>query len=380
MTSVEIPLSIAAALPNLTVLDITNDVQREVAAGGGSGIAFVSPNGDPSLIRVQERETGFFSDLEGLLERLVPLEAGERERLVSLLLGPADGADPLHRGPASSGPVPAHLPRSLRGSLHRRMDGHGRRRRPRWRLTPQGSDPRFDLRALRRTLWRGMERARRHQRALARLALIFLALIAELSVAAFRTGSTSAATSGRRATPARDYYPILLAVVKFGVALMLARLAWRFVKASRVLAAHGSLGAGCRRRVRIELSPKLWLGSFLATSLIYLVQMDAEGISTGRWPLLAPWLHTSALPGVRRALGRRRGRLPRRRAVALRVRDVRTRSRRARIARAAPRCRRRARRSPSSSLRAHCSGSRSRAGLRRCTPEACGPDVRRPVS
>ena len=64
MTSVEIPLSIAAALPSLTVLDITNDVQREVATTGGSGIAFVSPNGDPSLIRVQERETGFFSDLE----------------------------------------------------------------------------------------------------------------------------------------------------------------------------------------------------------------------------------------------------------------------------------------------------------------------------
>ena len=36
MTSVEIPLSIAAALPNLTVLDITNDVQREVAAGGAA--------------------------------------------------------------------------------------------------------------------------------------------------------------------------------------------------------------------------------------------------------------------------------------------------------------------------------------------------------
>ena len=31
MTSVEIPVSIAAALPNLTVLDITNDVRREVA-------------------------------------------------------------------------------------------------------------------------------------------------------------------------------------------------------------------------------------------------------------------------------------------------------------------------------------------------------------
>lgn len=88
MTSVEIPVSIAAALPNLTVLDITNEVRREVAATGGSGIAYVSPNGDPSVIRVQERETGFFSDIECLLERLVPHEAGERERLLSLLLGP----------------------------------------------------------------------------------------------------------------------------------------------------------------------------------------------------------------------------------------------------------------------------------------------------
>ena len=98
MTSVEIPLSIAAALPNLTVLDITHDVQREVAAGGGSGIAFVSPNGDPSLIRVQERETGFFSDLECLLERLVPLEAGDRERMVSLLLGPRTEQIPFTKG------------------------------------------------------------------------------------------------------------------------------------------------------------------------------------------------------------------------------------------------------------------------------------------
>jgi thiamine phosphate synthase YjbQ (UPF0047 family) len=88
VTSVEIPVSIAAALPSLTVLDITNDVKREVADVGGSGIAYVSPNGDPSLVRVQERETGFFSDLECLLERLVPLEAAERARLVSLLLGP----------------------------------------------------------------------------------------------------------------------------------------------------------------------------------------------------------------------------------------------------------------------------------------------------
>jgi thiamine phosphate synthase YjbQ (UPF0047 family) len=98
VTSVEIPVSIAAALPNLTVLDITNEVRREVASTGGSGIAFVSPNGDPSLIRVQERESGFFSDLECLLERLVPLEAEERARLVSMLLGPRTEQIPVSDG------------------------------------------------------------------------------------------------------------------------------------------------------------------------------------------------------------------------------------------------------------------------------------------
>jgi thiamine phosphate synthase YjbQ (UPF0047 family) len=98
VTSVEIPVSIAAALPNLTVLDITNEVRREVASTGGSGIAFVSPNGDPSLIRVQERESGFFSDLECLLERLIPLEAEERARLVSMLLGPRTEQIPFNDG------------------------------------------------------------------------------------------------------------------------------------------------------------------------------------------------------------------------------------------------------------------------------------------
>ena len=98
MTSVEIPVSIAAALPNLTVLDITNEVRREVASNGGSGIAFVSPNGDPSLIRVQERESGFFTDLECLLERLIPLEADERTRLVSMLLGPRTEQIPFSEG------------------------------------------------------------------------------------------------------------------------------------------------------------------------------------------------------------------------------------------------------------------------------------------
>jgi hypothetical protein len=138
-----------------------------------------------------------------------------------------------------------------------------------------------------------MERARRHQRALARAALVFLALIAELvgrSLSHRLDFGQHVRTAGYSGA---DYYPFLLGAVKVGLALMLARLAWRFVKATRLLQSNG---ARCRPKVRIELSPKLWLVSFLATSLIYLAQMDAEGISSGRWPLLAPWLHTSALP------------------------------------------------------------------------------------
>jgi thiamine phosphate synthase YjbQ (UPF0047 family) len=98
VTSVEIPVSIAAALPHLTVLDITNDVQRDVAAVGGNGIAYVSPSGEPSLVRVQERETGFFSDLESMLERLVPLDAMERAWLVTFLLGPRTEQIPYSDG------------------------------------------------------------------------------------------------------------------------------------------------------------------------------------------------------------------------------------------------------------------------------------------
>jgi len=137
-----------------------------------------------------------------------------------------------------------------------------------------------------------MERARRHQRLLAALALGLLALVAEL----VGRSLTHRLDFGRHvATPSysgADYYPVLLAVVKVGIALMLARLAWRFVKARRLLGSD----ARFRPRVRFELSPRLWLLSFVTTSLIYLVQMDAEGISAGRWPLLAPWLHSSALP------------------------------------------------------------------------------------
>ncbi|HEX6490744.1 MAG TPA: YjbQ family protein [Gaiellaceae bacterium] len=90
MTSVEIPYSIACALPSLTVIDITNDVAHELGRNGHArdGIAYVSPTEETGLVRVNERESGFFEDLEDLLERLVPFELRERERLVQLLLGP----------------------------------------------------------------------------------------------------------------------------------------------------------------------------------------------------------------------------------------------------------------------------------------------------
>jgi hypothetical protein len=140
-----------------------------------------------------------------------------------------------------------------------------------------------------------VERARRHQRLLARLALGLLALVAELAGRSLTQRLDFGRHVGTPSYSGADYYPILLAVVKVGVALMLARVAWRFVKARRLLGASGST-VGRAPRVRLGLSPRLWLLCFVATSVIYLVQMDAEGISAGRWPLLAPWLHGSALP------------------------------------------------------------------------------------
>ncbi len=99
MTSVEIPYSVAAALPTLAVLDITNDVAREVSASGlEDGIAYVSAGAERSLVRVNERESGFFCDLEDLLTRLIPLDVAERERLICLLLGPRTEQVPFSAG------------------------------------------------------------------------------------------------------------------------------------------------------------------------------------------------------------------------------------------------------------------------------------------
>jgi hypothetical protein len=143
-----------------------------------------------------------------------------------------------------------------------------------------------------------MARVHRHQRLLSALAFGLLALVAEL---AGRSLTHRINLGQHVATPSysgSDYYPILLAVVKGGIALLLARLVWRVVRAhSAERAALRLLGRRARRpRLRLTLSTRLCLAFFVLTSVIYLVQNDTEGAVAGRWPLLAPWLHSSALP------------------------------------------------------------------------------------
>ena len=96
-----------------------------------------------------------------------------------------------------------------------------------------------------------------------------------------------------------QYYPALLMVVKICIALLLARLTWRVLRARAIEhAALRALGpmSGSAPRVRVQLSARLWLAFFAATSGIYLVQCDAERLADGRWALFFPWVHTSALP------------------------------------------------------------------------------------
>ena len=88
MTSVEIPTSVAAALPALAVFDITNDVSRSVESSAhDAGLAYVVATSPLAVVRVTERESGFFHDFEAMLARLVPSDTVERERLIVALLG-----------------------------------------------------------------------------------------------------------------------------------------------------------------------------------------------------------------------------------------------------------------------------------------------------
>lgn len=142
-----------------------------------------------------------------------------------------------------------------------------------------------------------MTRVRRHQRLSAALAFGLLALVAELAGRSLTHRIDVGRHLGASSYATADYYPVLLAVVKVVCALVVAAVAWRLACALvAARAARLRLGVGRAPRLRLELSPRLWLGSFSLTALLYLVQTDAERVATGEWPLLAPWLHSSALP------------------------------------------------------------------------------------
>ena len=100
-----------------------------------------------------------------------------------------------------------------------------------------------------------------------------------------------------------SYYPLLLVAVKTVGALVFAGLLARGTRAWATADAGHRLLVACGRgherrtpRLRAALSIRVWFAAFAATSLLYLVHADADGIAAGRWPLLAPWLHTYALP------------------------------------------------------------------------------------
>jgi hypothetical protein len=141
------------------------------------------------------------------------------------------------------------------------------------------------------------------RRTMAVAAFALLALVAELVGRSATLRIDRALSVKPLATTTTRYYPFLLIGVKVVAALAAAALAWRLLRAhamaaaaDRLLATIGHRRPGYVPRLRLRLSPRLWLASFAATSLWYLLQNDVEPVSHGRWPLLAPWLHTYALP------------------------------------------------------------------------------------
>jgi hypothetical protein len=142
-----------------------------------------------------------------------------------------------------------------------------------------------------------MTRAQR-RRSIAVAAFALLALVTELIGRSVTIRIDRALHVAPLATPTTPYYPFLLAGLKVVVALAAAALVWRLLRAHGTATAAERLvtAIGRRPRLRVRFSPRLWLASFVATSCWFLVQNDATRLSHGRWPLLAPWLHTYALP------------------------------------------------------------------------------------
>lgn len=104
------------------------------------------------------------------------------------------------------------------------------------------------------------------------------------------------------ATPDAAGYPFALAAIRVLAAFALAGLLWRLLRAHLTAAAGEHLVSALGRqhaaapRLHVRLSARLWLFSFATTALWFLVEADAAQLARGRWSLLAPLLHTYALP------------------------------------------------------------------------------------
>jgi hypothetical protein len=130
-----------------------------------------------------------------------------------------------------------------------------------------------------------------------------LVLVAEVVGRSLTTRVDRALHVAPMAPTGADYYPFLLVGLKAVVALALAALLGRLVRAraaaeagERLLDAIGHRHERNSPRLRPGLSPRVWLASFAALSLLYLVHSDADSAAAGRWAVFAPWLHTYALP------------------------------------------------------------------------------------
>src|SRR5579884_3587631 len=131
-------------------------------------------------------------------------------------------------------------------------------------------------------------RARRpRKRELATFALIVL--IAEVAGTSATRRVDGALHVAPLAPSGASYYPFLLVAAKIAGALALAALLARATRAHaaadaghRLLAAVGHASERRTPRLRPTLSLRVWLASFGATSLLYLVHVDAEGLADGR--------------------------------------------------------------------------------------------------
>lgn len=105
------------------------------------------------------------------------------------------------------------------------------------------------------------------------------------------------------ANSSTDYYPFLLVGVKIFCAVALAALLARATRAraaaeagERLLHAIGHAHESRTPRLRPQLSPRIWLAAFVATSVAYLSDANFETVGGGGSISFDPWLHTYALP------------------------------------------------------------------------------------